>query len=98
MDTNWKTIVIVIGAVISLTAAAVLGWASLKRDVADHSTELAVIQKSISADHDLGVAHTAQIEGLAKTLDRIEHKLDHFRAPETVTTTTTKTELSAHPP
>lgn len=99
METNWKTVVAVITGVILLTAAAVLGWASLKRDVGDHTNQIAEVQKTLKADHDLGVAHTAQIEGLARTLNRIENKLDRIRLPETVTTTTTETKvLPPHPP
>jgi len=91
-------IVVIIGAVISLTAAAVVGWMSVKSDIATHATQLVQVQKTLTEDHDLGVAHTAQIDGLAKTLNRIEYKLDRIpRVPETITTTT-KTETVHQPP
>lgn len=96
--TNWKTLIIVIGFAVTLTATAVAGWLSVKGDIADHAKQLAAVQKTVSEDHDIGVAHTAQITSIATVVDRIEHKLDRIpRVPETVTTTT-KTETVVHPP
>lgn len=93
--TTNKTFIAIIVATISLSAAGVAGWMSVKGDNTTHTAQIAVLEQTLHKDHDTSVMHTVQIEGIAKTLERIEKKIDRIRMPAEVTTTT-KTEVTSH--
>lgn len=86
-----RTLVAVLVFCLAGCATVVAGFINMKRDIADHSAQLAAIQQTISVDHDIGVQHTIKIETIAKTVDRIERKLDQWSGPPTIVTTTTTT-------
>lgn len=73
-----KAIGWLITSAIGATIVVVVWVSSVKRDLADHATALATMQATLSADHDIGVTHTAQIQSLAATLGKMDHKLDYL--------------------
>lgn len=78
VKTDARTLIAVITSAVLITAAGAMAWASVKGDIADHSKQLVTIQTTMGADHDQGVKHTAQIENITKTLERMDKKLDYL--------------------
>ena len=67
INTDMRTLLAVIAGV----AAGVAAWVSLKGDVAEHSKQLAVIQGTVSVDHDNLVRSMSVMENMDKKLDYI---------------------------
>lgn len=59
IQTDFKTIFIVLGAF----GAGIIGWVTVRNDIADHTKQLTTMQQAIKSDHDLLTAvHTSQKE------------------------------------
>lgn len=74
--TNQRTLVWLVVTAITLTAAGSFAWAAVRstaNDAKETATKVASVQ---AADHDVLVRKVAEIDGLIRTVENMDRKVD----------------------
>ena len=80
-DTRLKLSLKTLGGIITIVAAIVAAWYSLKIEVAAHSAQLTTIQTTLGDDHDQMKVQGTLIQQQGILLERIDRKIDYLARP-----------------